>query len=440
MYVVAIGTTFLSLTVLFVSLRISTRVFFIRTLGWDDFFLVLSMVSYLYVVSQTIRQPLMLVQNGLGKNESTLSPKAIQQQMKALYITIPLYNLTLNLTKISMGILYFRAFKTKIYQRVSIVYLTFVVITGLWVVLSTIFFCTPIRGFWDKSIHSYCMPQMVIWCLNAAIQITTDLLTVILPMPALAQLHLARRQRLALIVIFALGLFVVATSSLRLWQVIEFVRGVDTTKEGSSATNWSFIESSVAIICASLPPLRPLIARLFPLATSEQQPETSNQGDTQTDKNTTSKRDGQPPTYDPTRSFTNTNTSYSASATGNCPENSDPKHKHKDSNNSNDTKNTNNTNTTTTTSANTKTTITNDVNTNTDNEDPAGRHSDPTMPRRPSDGIQVVKRIFWDSDSAHSNDIVPPLEGGQQFQLQPYPGDSLPEPLPRSYQLPEIEP
>ena len=42
----AVGATFLSLTVLFVSLRISTRIVFIRTVGWDDFFLVLSMVCY----------------------------------------------------------------------------------------------------------------------------------------------------------------------------------------------------------------------------------------------------------------------------------------------------------------------------------------------------------------------------------------------------------
>ncbi|PKY08049.1 hypothetical protein P168DRAFT_314178 [Aspergillus campestris IBT 28561] len=404
MYVLAVGATFLSLTVLFVSLRIATRIFFIRTLGWDDFFLVFSMLSNVAFFGLTVIQ----VQNGLGKKESTLNSKTTQKQLKALWITIPLYNLTMNLTKISMGILYLRAFKTKIYQRVLIVFLAFVVISGLWAVLSTLFFCTPIRGFWDKSVHSYCLPQIVIWCVNAALQITTDLLTVILPMPALAKLHLARRQRFALIVIFAIGLFVVATSSIRLWQVIEFIRGPDTTKENSSATSWSYIETSVAIICASLPPLRPLIARLFPLPISEQQAGTSNQGDTQAEKKTTSK-----PEADPARSFTNTNISYSASQ--------HHQHQHYPS-------------------ANTTTTITNNINTNTNSEDPVGRHLSSTMPRRPLDGIQVVKHIFWDSDSAHSNDMVPPLEGGRQLQLEPYPGDSLPEPLPRSYQLPEIEP
>ena len=137
---------------------------------------------------------------------SPLNESQSDIRIQALWITIPLYNLTLNLTKISMGILYFRAFKTKNYQRILIVYLVFVIVSGLWMVLSTLFFCTPIRGFWDKSIHSYCMPQAVIWCLNAALQIATDLLTVVLPMPALAKLHLARRQRFALIVIFSLGL------------------------------------------------------------------------------------------------------------------------------------------------------------------------------------------------------------------------------------------
>ncbi|GAQ47517.1 hypothetical protein ANI_1_3138024 [Aspergillus niger] len=138
-------------------------------------------------------------QNGLAENEADLPPEV------ALWITIPLYNLTLTLTKLSLIFLYRRLFPTHTYRILLILTLIFVIITGLWMVLSTLIFCIPINAFWDTSLPHTCLPEDVVWCLNAAFQITTDLILVVLPLPILARLNLPKRQKAALLVIFALG-------------------------------------------------------------------------------------------------------------------------------------------------------------------------------------------------------------------------------------------
>ncbi|RAK86881.1 hypothetical protein BO79DRAFT_152005 [Aspergillus costaricaensis CBS 115574] len=160
MYALPVGIVFLCLATITVALRLYTRLRLVRKPGWDDLLIVVSL---------------------------------------ALWITIPLYNLTLTLTKLSLIFLYRRLFPTHTYRILLILTLIFVIITGLWMVLSTLLFCIPINAFWDTSLPHTCLPEDVVWCLNAAFQITTDLILVVLPLPILARLNLPKRQKAALL-------------------------------------------------------------------------------------------------------------------------------------------------------------------------------------------------------------------------------------------------
>ncbi|PYH79720.1 hypothetical protein BO82DRAFT_356141 [Aspergillus uvarum CBS 121591] len=260
MYAVPIAVTFLSLACLVVALRLYTRLHMVRTPGLDDLLIVLSLAVDIGFFAFLMIE----VRNGLAENQELLSPNTIRNQLRALYITIPLYNLSLTLTKLSLIFLYKRLFPTKYYQIILAVTLFFVIATGMWMVFSAILFCIPVRSFWDTSLPRTCLPEDVVWCLNAGFQISTDLLLVILPMPVLAKLRIAKRQKIALILIFALGFFVCAMSVIRLTTIVKLIRSPDFTEGNGLAATWSFIECNVAIICACLPPLRPFIIRFFP--------------------------------------------------------------------------------------------------------------------------------------------------------------------------------
>ncbi|RAL02894.1 uncharacterized protein BO80DRAFT_402628 [Aspergillus ibericus CBS 121593] len=316
MYALPVGITFLSLASITVALRLYTRVHLVRKPGWDDLLIAVSLatdiVFFVFLVIES--------KNGLAENQADLSPDEIRNQLKALWITIPLYNLSLTLTKLSLVFLYRRLFPTKTYRILLTITLVFVIISGLWMVLSTLLFCIPIAAFWDHSLPRTCLPASVVWCLNAGLQISTDLILVILPLPILASLRLPKRQKAALLVIFALGFFVCATSIVRLTTIIELIRTPDFTEGNGLAATWSFVESNVAIICACLPPLRPLLIRFCPHLIPSRMRSSYNR-----DKQSPSKGGVDFVTANP---FAPSNTSYVASITGNCSTNHNNNNNH----------------------------------------------------------------------------------------------------------------
>ncbi|EAL92710.1 integral membrane protein [Aspergillus fumigatus Af293] len=160
--ILGITTALLVLSTLAVALRLYTRFGIVRTPGWDDALIVAAV---------------------------------------ALWLSIPFYNLTLTLAKISMILLYMRLFAStnKRFRILLIVFLVFMGIVGLWTLFSTFLICLPVRGFWDHSVPATCRSFAVVWCLNAALQIVTDIVVVMTPIPTLARLRLPTRQKFALI-------------------------------------------------------------------------------------------------------------------------------------------------------------------------------------------------------------------------------------------------
>lgn len=80
-----------------------------------------------------------------------------------------------------------------------------VVIYASWTVLSSIFGCKPIQAFWTLKHPFKCLDQFTVWFFNGAMNILTDLSIIVLPMPVIRKLNLPRRQKQALIGIFAIG-------------------------------------------------------------------------------------------------------------------------------------------------------------------------------------------------------------------------------------------
>ncbi|KAL2815473.1 hypothetical protein BJX63DRAFT_442019 [Aspergillus granulosus] len=247
MYVLPVSISFVGVSTIVVALRLYTRLRLVCTPGWDDLFLLLSLHSH-----------------GLGKPQATLTQSQSRDQLKMLWISVPIYNLTLNLTKVSMVLLYMRLFSTRTYQIVLWVLLLLIVCSGLWMVIGTLLICIPVQAFWDPSIPHTCLSREVVWFLNAALQIVGDLALVLVPMPQLIKLRIPRRQKACVMLIFALGLFVCATSAIRLHTLVLLTRATDYSSWNGIVAVWSFVECNVAILCASLPTFRQLIIQKFP--------------------------------------------------------------------------------------------------------------------------------------------------------------------------------
>ncbi|KAI5918372.1 hypothetical protein F4810DRAFT_715547 [Camillea tinctor] len=201
---------------------------------------------------------------GYGHHASTLPPGDVYQSLKFFYLCQITYKSSINLTKASILLLYLRIFTGVRWFKLACAFVLISVVTYcIASVTATIFQCTPITGAFDKTIEHHCIDNAHFWFANAGFSISTDIVILTLPMPLVYSLQIPRIQKIALIVVFTLGVFVVITSCLRVTTIDVQARSPDPLYDVAS-TMWTIIEMNVAVICACLPQIRPLIVKLFP--------------------------------------------------------------------------------------------------------------------------------------------------------------------------------
>ena len=134
-------------------------------------------------------------------------------------------------------------------------------------VLSSLTRLRPIHAMWDLN------PEYPHYCLNdgaavfsaSLVNICTDLLCTVMPMPLIWNLKLPTRQRLAVISIFGLGILVNVAGSVRTAYVYESMLATyDVTWMGWPILLSATIEINLGLICASAPALRPLLTAVLP--------------------------------------------------------------------------------------------------------------------------------------------------------------------------------
>ncbi|KAL6233034.1 hypothetical protein BDW75DRAFT_242426 [Aspergillus navahoensis] len=257
---VVVTAVLTSISIVIVAMRIYTRVGIMKSSGREDWTILASLSFAAIYLALVICQ----YQYGLGKHNDALSHHELQLQLKSLWAAIPMYNASLLSTKISLLLQYLRIFPSYKFRILCYIVMGVVIAYSTWAIVSGFVNCVPVAKFWDRELPGNCLSFEALWFFNASMNIATDLILLILPMPLITQLQLPKRQKLALMGVFALGGLVVITSVLRLSSLRRVARSSDTSWNNVAAAYWTAAECNVAIICACLPFLRPLVSRIFP--------------------------------------------------------------------------------------------------------------------------------------------------------------------------------
>lgn len=109
------------------------------------------------------------------------------------------------MTKASILLLYLRIFLQKPFRFACWVMVAIVTAYGIASTMASIFQCTPIPRAWNKSISGTCISITTNWYANAGYSIATDVIILLLPMPIIYHLQMHRNQKVALMLVFALG-------------------------------------------------------------------------------------------------------------------------------------------------------------------------------------------------------------------------------------------
>ncbi|KAJ5558634.1 hypothetical protein N7535_008851 [Penicillium sp. DV-2018c] len=249
-----------ALSALIVAMRFYARLGLMKMTGREDWAILISLIFALIYLSLVAAQ----LHYGMGIHSALLSGPVLQKQLKCLWAAIPMYNASMAFTKFSILFQYLRIFPGQSFRYACYSVMGVVAAYSTWAIVSGFVNCVPVAKFWDHELPGNCLSFEAVWFFNASMNIVTDMTLLLLPMPLLSNLQLPRKQKYALMGVFAIGILVVVTSILRLSSLRQVAKSTDTSYSNVGAAYWTAAECNVAIICACLPFLRPIISCIFP--------------------------------------------------------------------------------------------------------------------------------------------------------------------------------
>ena len=187
-------------------------------------------------------------------------------------------------TKTSILLFYLTLSKTHpVFKWSTLATLGVVNVAGLGLTLLNILQCKPVWAVFQQPIPSFatCTDIVSIYLASSPVNIATDVFMLFLPMPILTSMRLPRKQKIILVITFSFGAFVAAVDVVRIsyLQSAFLVRSEELGTDAASSRilqeddfsyyaslsfMWSAVEVHVGIICACVPSLKPLVAKILP--------------------------------------------------------------------------------------------------------------------------------------------------------------------------------
>ncbi|RSL57749.1 hypothetical protein CEP54_008131 [Fusarium duplospermum] len=256
------GIACAAITFTIVALRCVARLMRTKKLWWDDWMALIATV----LLAATIGAQIESARLGFGRHYWNVDPAKGEVILKAsrnpdpmFYATQMLYVLIQVSAKGSLLAFYSRVFTSRKFRLWVWITVGFLVGHGAIFLGLVTFQCRPIASIWDRNLEAKCINLPALGYAGAITSIVEDIVILILPIPELLKLQLNRGKKIVLLLMFSIGSFACVTSMIRLKYIVGFGNTLDATWDNVYIVIWSIIKLSCALICASLPALRPLL-------------------------------------------------------------------------------------------------------------------------------------------------------------------------------------
>ncbi|KAK0732222.1 hypothetical protein B0H67DRAFT_549831 [Lasiosphaeris hirsuta] len=264
----------LPLALLTLFLRLYVRIGILHKSGWDDWLMVAAAVFGTGVTTCVI-----LASTKFGWDmhiwdlnlDNMTSGRQVSIAVQALFV------LATSFAKVSILTSYLRFapldswFRRITYTSMGVILVSnFIFFVILWTQCTYVFprasfpsFLTlysPTASYWNLfRFQTDCMPEEPPLMVQAVLTVLADFIVWVLPLPTLFAARLPRNQRLALIVLFSFGFFVVFASCMRTYWIHYVVQETyDVTWEGFDLWIWTAVEVHLGVMCGCVPCLKSL--------------------------------------------------------------------------------------------------------------------------------------------------------------------------------------
>ncbi|OJD12502.1 hypothetical protein AJ78_06912 [Emergomyces pasteurianus Ep9510] len=258
-----VGILFVCLSTIVLALRLWVRVHMKKSAGLDDWLMLATMPFIIAITVSTI----LGTRFGWGVHIWDNKPEWSEASRLTSWLSQLFFIIIMTLVKLSILASYVRisAGKKNKFNRLSWAVLALTVAWGVTFFIAVFTVCRPLKNYWENMYDKTCVDESS-RILGATISnIITDLIVLILPIPTFWKLKLPIRERLVLISMMSLGLIAVAASVVRCWYMyVTTDLTYDVTWHGYTIWVWNAVEVNLAVICASIPTLRPFARKYIP--------------------------------------------------------------------------------------------------------------------------------------------------------------------------------
>ncbi|KAL4799321.1 hypothetical protein BDV19DRAFT_295706 [Aspergillus venezuelensis] len=220
--------------------------------GWDDYTILLALAFQFLFFGFTI------MQTDYGSGTHVVYVKSLKVFWQLHIVNITFFSLVITFTKLSLVLLYNRVFPIFRWLQITSYIIGAVVIAySIAVILVASLLCVPLSALWSDT-PGRCANPALAFGLLAAINVTTDIAILALPIKPVWSTQMSKQRKVQLLVIFLLGAVVCVFGVIRTTAMFR-IKLADPTYDPRRTRAWSHIETSVGIAAACLPTL----AKLF---------------------------------------------------------------------------------------------------------------------------------------------------------------------------------
>ncbi|KAL4977183.1 hypothetical protein BDW66DRAFT_165926 [Aspergillus desertorum] len=201
--------------------------------------------------------------HGGGYHYTSVSSSEMTSYRKFCYIATVLYCPMALLTKIALLSILVRIF-APYRNRVRFIY-GFLAAISIYYVIAEIVkirMCDPVPGYWTLDPDAKCLDQRAALIADSVISMVSDILILVLPLPLTWSLQMSRNKKLRVIGMLSAGGLATAFSIYRLVLVLRDGSSPDITIFFVCVILSGNAEGGVGLICACLPSLNILIAKV----------------------------------------------------------------------------------------------------------------------------------------------------------------------------------
>ncbi|KAG5756993.1 hypothetical protein H9Q70_000409 [Fusarium xylarioides] len=261
--------------ILFVGLRVYTRLFVRKVFGLDDWVIVISLI--LLICYGAIIEA--AVQKGLGRHVEwvlTFDPQDAVPVALLGQVSQPFVVMSCALGKTSFSISLMRLAAQRFIHR----FLWFIVVTMLilHILISIIVFvhCEDPRTTWNPAIVSKCWHPCtssevsLLHTLGSSADIrqaysaATDFILALLPWAMLWNLNMKNKEKFGVAVAMSLGVFAGAIAVIKCTKLKANATSTDPTYDVGELLLTACAENALIIMAACIPTLRPMLRKVFP--------------------------------------------------------------------------------------------------------------------------------------------------------------------------------